>query len=167
MEWSEGGRGRGTHSPGLVVAQVRSCALTVVCEPWWLFWLVVVHVHCGSWLVSDGEGCSSPFWGSQWWGVFVAGWSSPLVGSGWSSCLLSPVLVHGHWASLVGGGGWLWLSLTGGGPFLGGCRPFCGQSVSSRSNDIARLLMCHVVGRVLAWLVMWQPHRCRPGWWWL
>ena len=100
-------------------------------------------------------------------GVVVAGWSSPLVGSGRSSWLSSPVSVHGRWASLVGGGGWLWSSLTGGRSFLGGRRRFRGQSASSRSNDVARLLTCHVVGRVLAWLVTWQPRRCRPGWWWL
>ena len=68
MEWSEGGRGRGTHSPGLVVARVRSCALAIVREPWWPCWLVVVRARCGSWLVGDGEGRSSPFWGSRWWG---------------------------------------------------------------------------------------------------
>ena len=62
--WSEGGRGRGTHSPGLVVARVRSCMLAVIHEPWWPFWLVVVRVHHGSWLVGNGERRSLPFLGS-------------------------------------------------------------------------------------------------------
>ena len=71
---------------------------------------MVVHAHHGLWFMGDGEGCSSPFRGSRWWGVFIAGWSSTLVGSGRSLWLSSPVAINGRWASLVGGGSWSWLS---------------------------------------------------------
>ena len=71
---------------------------------------MVVRARRGSWFVDDGGGRSSPFWGSRWWGVFVAGWLSPLVGSGWLLWLSSLVAVNGRWASLVGSGGWLWSS---------------------------------------------------------
>ena len=66
MEGSEGGRGSRAHSPELVVTCVlvvtpvlvvtcvRSWALAIIHEGWWLLWLVVVHVHCGSWVMVKG-----------------------------------------------------------------------------------------------------------------
>ena len=63
---------------------------------------------------------------------------------------------HGHYASFVGSGGWLWASLAGGGGlFLGGGGGFHGQLALSQSNNIAHLLMCHVIGCVLVSLVTW------------
>ena len=78
MVWREGGRGSRAHSPELVaacllviahvfvvtpvltvarvlvVARVRSWALAVNREPGWPFWLVVGHVHRGSWAMVKG-----------------------------------------------------------------------------------------------------------------
>ena len=76
--WSEGGRGSSAHLPELVIARVLiithvlvvTCVLTiacvlivahvcswvlaVICEPWWLFWLVVGHVGHSSWVMVKG-----------------------------------------------------------------------------------------------------------------
>ena len=78
MVWSEGGRGSKAHSPELivahvlviahvlvvtpvltvthvlVVARVRSWAVAVICEPRWLFWLVVGRVRHDSWVMVKG-----------------------------------------------------------------------------------------------------------------
>ena len=51
----------------------------------------------------------------------------------------------------MGTGRHLWVVVAG-----CGHRRFHGQSASSQSNDVAHLLTCHVVGRVLAWFVTWQ-----------
>ena len=38
----------------LTIPRVRSCALAVIREPRWLFWLVVVRALCGSWAMVKG-----------------------------------------------------------------------------------------------------------------
>ena len=71
-----------------------------------------------------------------------------------SSLLSSPVSLHGHWASVVGGGGWLWLSLAGGGLFLGHGCCFRGRSASSWSNDsLGHVLACDVACHVIVIVV--------------
>ena len=55
----------------------------------------------------------------------------------------------------------------GGGFFLGGGHRFHGWSALSQSNGTAYLLMCHIVGHVLTWLVTWLTTHCHGGWWWL
>ena len=53
--WSEGGRGRRAHSPELIIACVLVIThVLIVCEPQWLFWLVVDHVPHGSWAMVKG-----------------------------------------------------------------------------------------------------------------
>ena len=39
----------------LIVARVCSCTLAVIHEMWWLSWLVVGHVHHGSWAMKGAR----------------------------------------------------------------------------------------------------------------
>ena len=108
---SEGGMGNRAHSPELVVARVpivarvlvltrvlvvarvRSCALAVIREPRWPFWLVVVRALRGSWAMVRG---------GRWW-VVVAGCGQWMVAAdrswavGGRRCRLCP---FGRWYSL-------------------------------------------------------------------
>ena len=159
MEWCrvEGGMGSGAHSPVLIVARILvvthvlviTRVLVVTCvlvtrEPRWLFWLVVVRTHRGSWGMVNGTRQSS-----------------------W----LSPVSFHRCCTSFGGSCGWLWLLLAGrvvcgwDGRFHG--QSFRGQSALSRSNNVAHPLTCHITGHVLAWLVTWLATCCCCGGWWL
>ena len=97
--------------------------------------------------------------GSGWWQVIIYG---QLL---WMSLSVS---FPGRWASFVSSSSWLWSFLGGeGGFFLGGGHRFHGWSALSQSNGTAYLLMCHIVGHVLTWLVTWLTTHCLGGWWWL
>ena len=90
---SEGGMGNRTHSPELVVAHVlvvthvlaiphvHSCALAVIREPWWPFWLVVVPALRGSWAMVKG---------TRWWVVVVGCGQRTVAG-----------IVHVSWALVL------------------------------------------------------------------
>ena len=113
---SEGGMGNRTHSPELVVAcvpivahvlivtrvlvitrvlavpRVCSCALAVIHEPRWPFWLVVVRALHGSWAMVKG---------ARRWVVVVGCGQRTVAGivhGRWQSS--SPVSFHGRWCSL-------------------------------------------------------------------
>ena len=115
MEWCgvEGGRGSRAHSPELIVACVLVVTRVLIAhEPWWLFWLVVVHMCCGSWVMVKGAcGWVVVAACGQW---MLAGDCSQVVG-GHCSCRLCRSIGAGHplWV-VVGGCGWLWLLLAGG-----------------------------------------------------
>ena len=129
MEWCrvEGGRGSSAHSPELVVARVLVVTHVLVVtrvfvarEPWWPFWLVVVHARRGSWGMVNGArrwvvvaACG------QW---ILAGDCSRGVG-GRRGCRLCRSLSAGRpLGAAVAGCGRCWL----GGAFVGGMVVFVG-----------------------------------------
>ena len=126
MEWcgvKEGGGAEPTHLSSLspmsahahcrpslfmlVVARVHSWAPAIVRDLRWLFWLVVVCMPHGLWVMMQGAGGHCRLWA---------------VGSCHGCCCL-------WWRLVVVVLGW-------GGSFLGGCSHFCGRSVSSWSNKL-------------------------------
>ena len=164
------------HSPELVIACVLVVTHVLVVtrvlvarEPRWLFWLVVVCMHRGSWGMVNG---------ACWWVVvaacgqwILAGDCSGAVGSRRGCCLCHSIGAGRPLGATVAGCG-LWLAVV----IIGWeGRLWVGWSFSwavvswvvgvvmvkqhSTSIDVPRCW------RVLAWLVRWLATRCRRGGW--
>ena len=94
-----------------------SYVLAIVCEPWWCFWLVVVHVCCGSWVRVKGTHHhfgDHDSGGLCCWVLTTTSGQWRMVGSHHGCRRLCPLMGAGcHLWTVAAGFGHLWLRKGG------------------------------------------------------